>query len=292
MNIVELSEAISDVESTIKYLRNKNLLRKSYDHCGQQCYELYHKSTSDNLTFRCKVCRKKFSIRQDSIFSKSRLKLQNLLVLVYAFANGFSVTDAKKLLHDVVSERSIIQWYSYLREVCSEALLNTPIQLGGNGSIVEIDEAVLGAKRKYNRGYNRGITQWVFGLIDITSKKCVLRLVPNRQAQTLVPIITQNCVPNCTIHSDEAAMYTGLSGHGFTHRTVCHKDNFVAPNGVHTNTIEGFWGHLKAHFKAMNGTNRDMLPLHVDEFMYRHNNKGNGNLYDIFVQDIARYYPV
>ncbi len=291
MNIIELSEIISDVDSTIKYLRANNLLKQSYDHCGQQCYEMFHASTSDNWTFRCRVCRKKFSIRTDSIFAKSRLKLSNLVLLVYCFSNGFSVTDSKKLLKDAVSERVIIQWFTYLREICSQSLLNTQITLGGNGSIVQIDECVIGAKRKYNRGYNRGITQWMFGMIDVTTKQCVLRLVPDRKAPTLIPIINQNCSPNCEIHSDEAPMYNGLNGHGYVHRTVCHKDNFVGPNGIHTNNIEGFWGHLKRHFRSMNGTNMAMLPLHIDEYMYRHNNKQNGDLYPIFLADIARFYP-
>ncbi len=292
MNIIELSTIISDVESTIKYLRHNNLLKQSHDHCGAQCIQIFDRNTSDNWLFRCRVCRKKFSIRTDSIFSKSKLKLSSLLVLVYCLANNFSVTDARKLLKDVVSEHSIIQWYTYLREICNQSLLNTPITLGSNGSVVQIDEAVIGAKRKYNRGANRGITQWIFGLVDVTTKKCVLKLVPNRKATTLVPIITQYCEPNSEIHSDEAAMYTGLNSNGFTHKTVCHKDNFVGPNGVHTNNIEGFWGHLKNHFRSMRGTNINMLPLHIDEYIYKHNNKGNGDMFQILVADIARFYPV
>ena len=211
---------------------------------------------------------------------------------MYCFANNFSVTDARKLLKNIVSETSIIQWYTYLREICSLALLNTPVKLGANGSIVQIDEALIGAKRKYNRGANRGIEQWIFGLIDVTTKECVLKMVNDRKAATLLPIINQYCEANCEIHSDEAAMYTGLSGNGFTHQTVCHKDNFVAPNGVHTNNIEGFWGHLKNHFRSMRGTNQNMLALHLDEYMYKHNNKQNGDIYQLFLSEIARFYPV
>ncbi len=164
--------------------------------------------------------------------------------------------------------------------------------MGQNGSVVQIDEAFIGAKRKYNRGYHRGITQCIFGMIDITTKRCVLRLVPNRKSETLVPIIKEYCEENAEIHSDQGTMYQNLMEEGFVHKTVCHEDNFVGPNGVHTNNIEGFWGHLKKHFRGMNGTNRDMLPLHVDEYMYRQNNKMNGDLYEIFLRDIARLYPV
>ncbi len=129
-------------------------------------------------------------------------------------------------------------------------------------------------------------------MLDVTTKKCVLKLVQNRKARTLVPIITQYCVPNSEIHSDEAQMYANLNDIGFVHRTVCHTDNFVGQNGVHTNNIESFWGHLKRHFRSMNGTNYWMLSLHVDEYMYRHNNKLNGEHYDILLREIAMCYNV
>ncbi len=292
MDIINLSSLIQDPKSTIKYLRQNNLLKESYKHCGKHCCEIVAKNTSDKSIFRCRQCRKKFSIRKDSIFSKSKLKLQHLVVLLYAFSSGFSVTQAKKLLNKAVSEKSIIQWYTYLREICSLSLLYAHIRLGADGSVVQIDEAFIGSKRKYSRGYDRGISECIFGMLDVTTKQAVLRLVPNIKTETLVPIIKEYCVDNAEIHSDEAAMYRNLTNDGFIHKTVCHQDNFVAQNGIHTNNIESFWGHLKNHFRRMNGTNRNMLPLHVDEYMYRHNNKQNGDLYEILIRDIAKFYLV
>ncbi len=166
------------------------------------------------------------------------------------------------------------------------------LKLRRNGSVVQIDEAFIESKRKWSRGYHRRITECIFGMIDVTTKQSVLRLVPNIKTETLVPIIKEYCVQNAEIHSDKAAMYHDLESEGFIHRTVCHQDNFVAPNGTHTNNIESYWGHLKNHFRRMNGTNRKMLPLHIDEYMYRHNNKLNGDLYQILIRDIARFHPV
>ncbi len=108
MNIIDLSVIIGDIDLTIAYLRDQKILKKSHNHCGKPCLQIFDKTTSDNWIFRCRQCRRKFSVRQDSIFSKSKLKLQNLLVLVYAFSNAFSVTQAGKLLKSTVSEHSII----------------------------------------------------------------------------------------------------------------------------------------------------------------------------------------
>ena len=55
-------------------------------------------------------------------------------------------------------------------------------------------------QHKYNRG--RVIReQWVFGGIDITTKKCFLVPVERRDAATLLPIVQQYIFPGSTIGS-------------------------------------------------------------------------------------------
>ncbi len=292
MNLIQLAPIIATISETILYLRRKSLLPQNMIHCNQICWEHKDPSVSDGIRFVCRVCRKRIPIREGSIFRNSRLPLNTLLLLVYCFANRISMTETLKLLVNAVSHTTVVQWFSYLREIMSHWLLNNPIVLGGNNAIVQMDEALIGNKRKYNRGAARGLQQWVFGMLDTVTKQCVLRLVADRTGNTLLPYITQYCVQNCEIHTDQGAMYNSLPQYGFTHKTVCHKDEFVAIDGTHTNNIEGFWSHLKNHFKCMCGTNLASLPLHVDEYMYRHNRKNHGDVFDLLLQDIATQYPV
>ena len=67
---------------------------------------------------------------------------------------------------------------------------------------------------------------------------------------------------------------------------LCHEDGQHVIGAVHTNTIEGFWSILK---RGVIGTyhtmSRKYLPLYVAEFQFRHNNRGNP---DIFGAAIAR----
>ena len=59
-------------------------------------------------------------------------------------------------------------------------------------------------------------------------------VVPNREANTIIPIIVR---PGSIIHTDEARFNTRFNNeeYGFTHLTVCHKFNFVDPeSGIHT----------------------------------------------------------
>jgi len=78
-------------------------------------------------------------------------------------------------------------------------LINKP-QIGGNGLIVEIDEAKFG-RQKYNRG--RLITgQWLFGGIERTIKKIFVLPVPCRKTEVLLPLIQKYIVPGSIIYSD------------------------------------------------------------------------------------------
>ena len=71
------------------------------------------------------------------------------------------------------SRITIIQMFQYLRDVCSTKLLSTPVELGGPGVIVQIDESLFNHKSKYNRGRRASKEQWVFGLADTSSKPAI-----------------------------------------------------------------------------------------------------------------------
>ena len=81
--------------------------------------------------------------------------------------------------------------------------------------VCQIDESLIFQKRKYNRGRIRR-QQWVFGIVDPSYilAKGVLFQVPNRSAETLVPIISTICHPGTIVHSDEWAAYNSIANTG------------------------------------------------------------------------------
>lgn len=278
-SIFDVSHIWSNVEKTIEFLQQHRLIKENHVCCGMNC-NLVKCHTKDGKEFKCYTCGKRYSLRTGSFFSRSKLSLCVLLTVVYFFSNNLSIVQTMKMLKRKISKPSLIQWFVYLREICSLYLLNNPQILGGQDRIVEIDESALGRKRKYNRGAVRGIgTTWVFGILDIVTKQCHVQLVPNRSRATLLPIITRHIAPHSTIHSDQANVYRTLRQiNGYTHKTVCHKDNYVNPtDGTHTNNIECFWAHLKNHIKHLHGVDLTNLPIHLDEYCYRWNRKLQGD---------------
>ena len=104
--------------------------------------------TNAMFRWRCPVstCRKTLSVREGSFFTKSRLTLQQWLILIHwwmrEYPSGQAAEEAK------VSAETTGQIYQWLREVCTTKLLATPIQLGGPGTVVQIDESLFRHKPK------------------------------------------------------------------------------------------------------------------------------------------------
>ena len=143
----------------------------------------------------------------------------------------------------------------------------------------------------------------------------VMRIVPDRSAATLLPIIQQHVRSGTIVHSDECAAYNRIQhlppvGQ---HRVVNHSLHFVDPaTSVHAPHAESYWNRVKTKFKRMKGVpesmlvsrsqtrvriwlreTKSMLPSYLDEFMWRerHGSTASTALASL-CRDIALRYPV
>jgi hypothetical protein len=113
---------------------------------------------------RCtnRQCRKAVSLLKGSFFAKSRLSINDTLLLGYLWLTGVNYTAAIALTTH--SSETIVGYYRYFRELVADSLDFEDWKIGGEGVIVEIDESKFG-KRKYNRGHQiEGA--WVIGGIE------------------------------------------------------------------------------------------------------------------------------
>jgi hypothetical protein len=112
----------------------------------------------DKKFWRCKRCKKELSIRKDSLFFGSHIKISIVLELLYWWCSKMSVTQAAKECD--CNKETAVEYYKIFRSICVEMSMGGP-RIGGPGTIVEIDEMKLG-KRKFHRG-KRVEGQWCFG---------------------------------------------------------------------------------------------------------------------------------
>jgi len=112
-----------------------------------------------------------------------------------------------------------------LRNICSWKILNRNIKLGGRGKTVEIDEAMCGAKHKYNHSrVSEGA--WVFGMVERFTGRSLAFRVPNRSRETLVTRLVREFIePGTVIISDKFSPYFNLKDVGYIHLMVNHSEN-------------------------------------------------------------------
>ncbi len=93
-----------------------------------------------------------FHERWEFFFSGSHLKLNEIVEVSYWWACEASVSMAVQQTGH--STKTIVDWYNFHRDICAQWFLDHPVQIGGVGKVVEIDESKFG-KIKYNRGRYR-----------------------------------------------------------------------------------------------------------------------------------------
>ena len=239
----ELREVIfgEDQEMRMVWLQQRGLIasQKTCKKCDSDMRFGAKSDVTDGFVWRCKRkgCKTIVSVRDGSFFKKSKLPMSKLLHCIYLWALETSIVSATAQL--------AVDFYNFLREVCSTALIRNPVQLGGPGRIVQIDESLFAHKPKYHRGRAPQSEIWVFGMADCTSNPTVgfMQIVDRRNAETLLPIIQRHILPGSIVYSDQWAAYNRVGNiAGLEHHTVNHTLHFVDPvTGVHTHLDEFMW---------------------------------------------------
>ena len=157
MNVITLSlTVLTSAEACVPWLGNNELLSVN-KYCRDAACQGVVKSIknnqkSDGCMLRCPRCQKMVSARQGSFFAKSHLTLSTLLLLIFLWCVWCPLMVTLRLMQGSVSKSALVDWSNFNRDIASWYLLNNPVQLGGRGRVVEINETCIGGKRKYGRG--------------------------------------------------------------------------------------------------------------------------------------------
>ena len=292
MNYKSLYASVScNEDKAMIWLMNNSLLANAMNckKCSTPCRIVTKK---DAKVWRCpqKGCQAVISVRNDSFFTGSHLKLNEIVDIIYWWSRKATIHVT---MHETGHyEHTIVDWFNFLRDVCAQYFIDHPTTIGGPGSIVEIDESKFG-RRKYNRGrYVDG--HWVFGGIERGTGDCFMVEVADRSASTLLPIIFTHVRPGTTIISDEWRAYSSLASRGMIHLTVNHSLNFVNPsNGAHTQSIESTWSQIKRMIRSSGvmNTSSDLFPTYLQEFLWRRKFKDKDH-FESILDAIKDQYPL
>ena len=222
------------------------------------------KCSSDNIQtdvahktmdYRCRSCRKWFSVRTGTIMENSRLPILHWVYAVYIQTSSLKGMASMKLYRELGITQKTAWFLSHrIRQAYQDSL-------GGL-------EKSKHNKDKLKKGRGTVGKTAIIGVKDRKTKKVKAQVVIDTSKLTLQGFINKNVEEEAKKYTDESRSYKGLSHHS----AVNHSANVFVEGMVHTNGIESFWSMLKRSHK---GTFHKMSPKHlqwyVDEFVGRHN---------------------
>jgi transposase-like protein len=96
--------------------------------------------------WKCRGCKKQFSVKVGTIFHDSPLSLDKWLVAMWMLANCRNGVSSYEIARTIgITQKSAWHMMHRIREVMTD---KSSDKLGGNGAPVEIDETFVGAKVK------------------------------------------------------------------------------------------------------------------------------------------------
>ena len=164
----------------------------------------------------------------------------------------------------------------YLCHRIREAMGNDPFVGPTLFGIVEVDETLVGGKRRgVGTGKREGKT-WVAGAVQ-RNGQIRLEKIPNIRKDTLHGFIKRHVHDEYeAIYTDELKSYLGIADGNTRHETVNHHIEEWVIGDVHTNSVEGVWSLLK---QSIVGSFHKISVKHLDrcleELEWRFNNREN-----------------
>ncbi|HEV3307641.1 MAG TPA: IS1595 family transposase [Candidatus Sulfotelmatobacter sp.] len=251
------------------------------DCLGDKAKNPYYLKTQKR--WKCRECRRQFSVKVGTIFEDSPISLQKWLPAMWMLVNcknGISSWELHRALG--VSQKSA--WFMLQRLRLALKAKDLGFKLGGKDSSgVETDETFVGGRLKNmhrnkqtkymidSRGPNFNKTV-VHGMLDRDLRQVRASVVPNTSRETLQTAVLKNVKYGSRLYSDEAVAYDKMNWR-FVHEVVNKTETYVRGQ-VHVNGMENFWALLK---RGLKGTYVAVEPFHleryVDEQVFRFNNR-------------------
>ena len=279
INLATLSHLFVDEDKARAFLESKRWPAGPVcPHCA--CCDIYKLTAKEGSkhpvrpgVYKCKACRKQFTVRVGTILEESKIPISKWLMAIHL------MTSSKKGVssHQISRECGITQksaWF--LNHRIREAMKQEPLA-GMLQGVVEVDEAYIGGKpRKKTGPHKRGAATPKAPVMALVERGGRAHCFPLEEVNsaTLKGEVAVRVAKEAIVCTDESRNYHNMRDDTL-HRTVKHKDEEFSrtdPDGVvvSTNLAESFFALLKrGHYGIFHKLSKKHLHRYCNEFTFR-----------------------
>ena len=272
-NLFEVISTFSDEKKCLQHLSKvkwNNVVTCS--HCNHD--KVY--AFKDGIRYKCASCLKQFNAKTGTIFANSKIPLTKWFLAVYlALNNKKGVSSVQLAKHLGITQKAAWHMMMKIRTMLGQ---HAPQHLE---KVVEVDETYIGGKakwkhykkrKKHTQGRSTLEKTPVFGMLQRNGMVKSMP-VPDTERGTIQSIILQYVEPESSIMSDEWKAYKYLDAY-YDHQHIEHKKYEYVRGEVHTNTIEGYWSHIKRSITGCyHHVSRKYMHQYCHEFDFRYNTR-------------------
>ena len=241
--------------------------------------------------WKCRGCKKQFSIKVGTIFEDSPIGLDKWLPatwLIITCKNGVSSCEIARAL--TVTQKTA--WFM-MHRIRLAMQTGTFEKLAGE---CEVDETFIGGKSRnmHLSKRERRITGTggkdktaVMGILE-RGGKVRTSVIPNRKKRALQTEVRKHVEAGSALYTDALNSYNGLAQE-YAHGVIDHAVQYV-DGCVHTNGLENFWSLLK---RSINGSYVSVEPYHLfrylneQSFRYNHRQLTDGERFIVVLKQIV-----
>jgi transposase-like protein len=248
-SVVRMSdEQVERVFIRLRWADNKG---EAYcPHCG--CPTVYMARRPNGAPrWRCKACRKDFSVTSGTLFAFHKMPLRSYLLAIAIFCNEVKGKSMLALSRDLGTQyKTAFVLAHKIREAM--AAESKGAHVGGPGRKAEVDGGYFGGYVKpANHRENRRDRRL---RMNQSGKRKVVVVIRERGGKTLPGVfesevaalnfIRTRIAKGTEVYADEAASWNELHARFTLHR-INHQEAYSLPGGVYTNNAESFFSRMR-----------------------------------------------
>lgn len=261
-------------------------LRYSKAPCCPQCsQETTFKRIPGRRAYQCsdKDCQYQLYPTTGTVFEKTRTSLTDWFFAIYLMTSTRNGVAAKEIERQLgVTYKTAWRMGHQIRKLMASSGMD-----GLLSGVIEADETYIGGlggnkhkiQRKRINHNSKGAKSPKIGVFAMLERNgnIITSIIPETTTNVIAPIMKSNIQEGSKVVTDSYPVYNFLKRSNYKHTIVDHKNDEFVKGSKHTNSVEGFFSHLKRMIKGTHiRVSRKHIQKYVNEasFKYVHRLKG------------------